>query len=66
MPATKSFAPRAIARRQTISVELHPGELARLIRLLEAEAMFAAEHEDQIDFADYLMTRVAALREAGR
>jgi hypothetical protein len=67
MPSPKAtFAPRAVARRMSITVELYPSELARLIRVLEADALYAAEHPDQIDYADHLMQRVAALREAGR
>jgi hypothetical protein len=60
------FAPRSLPARGFILVHVTPRELHRLIRLLEDDAVRAAEDVDQEDFADYLFQRVAALREAGR
>jgi len=60
------FAPRALLhRRSAIPVTLTSSELHRLIKSLEAEAQQAIEAE-QVDFADYLLCRVAELREAAR
>jgi hypothetical protein len=61
-----SDAPRSLPTRDLISVHVTPRELYRLIRLLEADAVQAAEDVDQEDFADYLVQRAATLREAVR
>ena len=61
-----SFAPRSLAGRQTIAVEMSSDELHRLIRLIEAETSRAASDPDQTGYADYLFHRIAYLREAGR
>jgi hypothetical protein len=61
----RSFAPRALLVRSTVTVTLTPGELHKLIRAHEAEAEQAiADGRD--DYADFLFRRVAELREAGR
>ena len=65
-PIASNFAPRSLPVRLTIAVELHPDELYKLIRTLEAEAIAAADHPEQVGYADYLFQRIAALREAGR
>ena len=65
-PTAPDFAPRSLPVRLTVAVELHPDELYKLIRALEAEALAAADHPDQTGYADYLFQRIAALREAGR
>ena len=59
-------APRALLARLLISVEVTPSELSLLIDTLQAKAVRAAEDPDQTDFADYLLRRVAELREAMR
>jgi hypothetical protein len=60
-----SFAPRALLARPLITVALTPSELHKLVRAHEAEAEQAiADGRD--DFADFLLRRVAELREAGR
>jgi hypothetical protein len=59
------FAPRSLAARTLIPVEITPRELHRLIRILEDEAVKAADDPDQLDFADFLFQRIAVLREAG-
>jgi hypothetical protein len=64
--APDRFAPRALLRRALIVVEITPSELALLVEALEARAAVAAEHPEQIDFADFLFRRVAELREACR
>ena len=64
--AQRAFSPRSLPVRQTVTVELFPDELYRLIRALEAEAERAAEFVDQVGYADFLFQRVAALRETGR
>jgi hypothetical protein len=62
---TDRFAPRALLRRQFITIDVTASELYRLIRALEAEAEEAiASGLD--DYADFLIRRVAELREAGR
>jgi len=48
-----------------ISVQLIPAELHELIKALEAKAERAIE-QAEVDFADYLLARVAELREAAR
>ena len=57
--------PRALLRRQTITVELTPTELYSLVRVIETDAVEAAG-QNQTAYADYLLERVAQLREAGR
>jgi hypothetical protein len=59
-------APRALLHREMITVHLTSLELSNLIELLEARACRAAQHPEQVDFADYLFWRVAELREAFR
>ena len=60
-----NFAPRALLHRRLILVELTPSEHHKLIQLLEAEAEQAiADGLD--DFADFVLRRIAELREAGR
>lgn len=59
-------APRSLLVRETITVEVYPVELHDLIELLTARAVRALMDPDQIGYADYLFTRIAALREAGR
>ena len=63
MPTT--FAPRALLHRSGIVVTLTPAELHTLVTSIEAKAQQAIEAEQE-DFADYLLGRVAALREAAR
>jgi hypothetical protein len=58
-------APRALLAQPAIPVELSPSELHRLVRSLEDEAMQAIA-DDLDDYADYLLRRVAGLREAAR
>jgi hypothetical protein len=65
MPTTDHFPPRALLHRPLIPIELTPSELYRLIRSLEVEAL-SANDEGKDDYADYLLRRVAELREAGR
>jgi hypothetical protein len=60
------FAPRSLVVRQTITIEVSPEELYKLVCVLEAEAEHAAEYSDRIGYADYLFQRIAALREAAR
>ena len=48
-----------------ILVLLTPEELHDLITLLEARATEAAD-ADKVGYADFLFTRIAELREAGR
>jgi hypothetical protein len=60
------FAPRALLRRSTISVELTPFEVAELIRTLEARAVRYAADPETIDVADHWFRRVTELREVGR
>jgi hypothetical protein len=60
------FAPRSLATRSLVTIEVTPHELHRLIRAIEDDAAKAADNPDQIDFADYLFQRVATLREAAR
>jgi hypothetical protein len=45
-----------------ITVEVSPSELHRLIRSIEAEAI----EDGRDDYGDFLLTRAAQLREAGR
>lgn len=66
MKTTKTHTPRALMARPAIEISLTPSELAILIRALEARANAAAEHFDQVDYADFLFQRIADLREAGR
>jgi hypothetical protein len=65
LPPDDRFTPRALLRRQFITVDLTPSELHRLVRALEAEAT-AATADGRDDFADFLLRRVAELREASR
>jgi hypothetical protein len=60
-----SFAPRALLRRQTITVAVSSYELHLLIEALEQRACRAAENPETVDVADHWFCRVAALREAG-
>jgi hypothetical protein len=60
------FAPRSLATRSLVTIEVTPYELHRLIRILEDEATKAADDVDQIGYADFLYQRVAALREAAQ
>ncbi len=62
------LGPRAFTPpfRQTITVEVSPEELHKLVRALESDAERAAQCSDQAGYADYLFRRVAALREAAR
>jgi hypothetical protein len=60
------FAPRSLATRSLVTIEVTPRELHQLIRVLEDEALKAADDVDQEGYADYLFQRVAALREAAR
>jgi hypothetical protein len=64
--ADSIFAPHSLPTRGFITAHVTPHELHRLIRLLEVDAVRAAEDVDQIAFVDYLFQRVAALREAAR
>jgi hypothetical protein len=64
--APDRFAPRALLRRELISVPVAPSELSLLIETLTAKALRAAEDPEQVDFADFLFRRVAELREAFR
>jgi hypothetical protein len=59
------FAPRALLVRPLIRLEVTPSELHRFIRMLEAEAV-AELGEGRDDYADFLLRRVAELREASR
>jgi hypothetical protein len=56
---------RALLDRQQIEIAVSPSELHRLVRALENEAMAAIE-DGKDDYADYLLRRVAELREAAR
>ena len=58
-------ASRALLVRPTITLEITPSELFRLIRSLEVEALAAADIGLD-DYADFLLRRCAELREAGR
>jgi hypothetical protein len=58
--------PRSPLVGPMISVELTPAVLHDLVELTTARAVRAAEHAGQIGYADYLFTRIALLREAGR
>jgi hypothetical protein len=58
-------APRALPHQSLIWIGVTPTELHKFVRVLEADAMAAIE-EDKHDFADFLLRRVAELREAGR
>ena len=60
------FPPISLSTRALVPVELTPRELHRLVRLLEGDAIRAADDPEQVDFADFLFQRAAALREAGR
>jgi hypothetical protein len=60
------FPSRSLPTHSIVTIEVTPRELHRLIRVLEDEAVKAADDVDQLDFADYLFQRVAALREAAR
>jgi hypothetical protein len=64
--ATDNVTPRALLHRTMLPVELTSHELSLLVGLLEHRAVQAAEHSDQIDFADFLFRRVAELRAAFR
>ncbi len=66
MRSADTASPRALFRRPRIAVELSAFELAMLIELLETRATIAANHSEQVDFADFLFCRVAELRELGR
>jgi hypothetical protein len=61
-----TFLPRALLRRQTVTVELTPFELSVLIEALQGRAVRAAESADLIDVADHWFCRIAQLREALR
>lgn len=61
-----NFTPRALRRRQTITVEVSPYELHVLIEALESRASHAADNPETIDVADHWFDRVAELREACR
>ena len=65
-PPVSNFAPRALRRRQTITVEVSPYELHVLIEALESRAYHAADNPETIDVADHWFDRAAELREAGR
>jgi hypothetical protein len=65
MPDT-ALPPRSVPTRDLITIGVTPHELHRFVRLLEKEAVKAADEADQIAFADFLFQRIAALREAGR
>jgi hypothetical protein len=65
MQVSDRFAPRALLLRTMVTVELTSSELYRLIKSLEIEAEAAIEN-GQDDYADFLLRRVAELREAGR
>jgi hypothetical protein len=58
--------PRSLLVRPTISAELTPHELYRLIETLSADAICAAACPNQIGYADYLFQRIAQLRETCR
>jgi hypothetical protein len=58
-------APRALLHRTLISIAVTPSEHHRLVRSFEDDAMAVIE-EGQDDFADYLLRRVAELRDAAR
>ena len=64
--ATDRLAPRALLLRTMISIEVTPSELSMLIELLETRATIAANHSEQVDFADFLFRRIAELRDAFR
>ena len=61
----RDFAPRALLAHPLIVVEITPSELHRLIRSLEAEVT-AAIDDGRDDYADFVLLRVAQLREEGR
>jgi hypothetical protein len=61
-----AFSPRSLLVRQTVTVELSAEELHVLISALQAEAEHAAQHFDQVGYADHIFRRVAELREAAR
>jgi hypothetical protein len=63
---TDRFAPRALRRRQTVTVEISPYELCVLVEALESRACLAADNPETIDVADHWFDRAAELREAGR
>jgi hypothetical protein len=60
------FAPRALVRQMRIAVEVSPLELSLLIAALERRACQAADNPEMIDFARFLFSRIAELREVGR
>ncbi|MCL2430177.1 MAG: hypothetical protein FWD12_13190 [Alphaproteobacteria bacterium] len=60
-PAT----PRALLHRQLITIEVTPVELHTLVVCLEGEAQTAIER-GQDCYADFLLCRVAEIREAAR
>jgi hydroxymethylglutaryl-CoA reductase len=66
MRQSDRFAPRALLLRASITIAVTPGELSLLIAALQSKAERAAEDLDQVDYADYVFQRIAALREAGR
>ena len=62
----RNFPPRALRRRQTVTVEISPNELYVLIEALESRACLAADNSETIDVADHWFDRIAELREACR
>jgi hypothetical protein len=60
------FAPRALMRQPRIAVEVSPLELSLLITALERRACQAADDPEMVDFAQFLFSRIAELREQGR
>jgi hypothetical protein len=60
------FTPRAVGRRQTVTIEITPFELHVLIEALESRACQAADNSETIAVADQWFDRAAALREVAR
>jgi hypothetical protein len=61
-----AFAPRALLRRPTITLEITPFEATVLIEALQARALRYADDPETIDVADHWFRRVAQIREASR
>lgn len=66
LPSAGRFAPRALLRRQSVTVEITAFELHVLIEALQSRACRAADNSETIDVADHWFSRCAELREAGR
>jgi hypothetical protein len=66
MQVSDRLAPHALLQRSLIAVEVTPAELAAPIETLTTKTMRASDDPEQIDFADFLFCRIAALREASR